>query len=426
MLKMISLYKVFSVSILLTTFLIYFTGSSVLAYSPLIFLILIVIFFEFLTGFKIKDKFSVLLWLPYVFLATLYYFLNPYDGSYLTAYFFIIFALPLMVLYFVRIENSVNNSKNINFNFNLMFFFVFIQFVICVGQVSTYMTGVGFPVSEIYKQYFVVSGSFNNPNDLAAVVLLIGFSFIFYERKVGFNRRFFTWFMIFFIVLITGSRSVILTMLFLFLFFRGLSFKNILLYVVVLSFISFLYGYFLTLQDNDVLSRVFLRINSLVTVFNEGLSVDGSMSLRLDSYLHFIKKINYLGLGSGEIGNYFVFSNDARFSRNLVFENPHSLIVEVGYWLGFLGLIFFITPLVFLLKYSRYKTLLVFVFLISSSISSSVLDSFVYFYFLFLCFFMSKKYYTDINFIGNYNRDIKCIKSPTSRPPTPATTRASS
>ena len=69
-----------------------------------------------------------------------------------------------------------------------------------------------------------------------------------------------------------------------------------------------------------------------------GIHSDGSMTMRVSSYLHFLEKLPELGVGSMEVNNYFKYSFDASFrGMELLFQNPHSLVVELGYWLGWPG-----------------------------------------------------------------------------------------
>lgn len=52
--------------------------------------------------------------------------------------------------------------------------------------------------------------------------------------------------------------------------------------------------------------------------------------------------VNKLTVILPKINNYFQYAENAKFdSMELMFQNPHSLIVELGYWLGWLGLVCF-------------------------------------------------------------------------------------
>lgn len=391
MININSIHKYFIYSIFISGFLIYFTKNSIISYSPIIIFMLLIFFFELCLRKKLDSSNlgAVLVWIPFVLLASFYYILNPYEGKYITANFLIILALPLISLTIIRMKNSYTIIDYANFNYKIFFYFLFFEFLICVGQISTYLFGFGLPVVNEYKELFIVPGSFNNPNDLASIILLISFSLICFENKIEFKKRAIIWCLIFLLVFISGSRSATAFVLFLFLFFRGFSSRQIVSYILASSTIIIIYKSFRLTFNNEVFSYFFDRLDSLFIIITEGSSEDGSATLRLDSYIHFLKNILDLGLGSGEIGNYHQYARNANFSSELIFENPHSLIVEVGYWLGMLGLIFLALPVIYLLKSSDKKIVLIFIFLVSSSISSSVLSSFMYFYMIIFCFFIS-------------------------------------
>lgn len=391
MININTIHKYFIISIFLSGFLVYFTGNSLIAYGPTIIFMLLIVFFEVYLrkGISHNSQLAVISWFPFVFLASFYYLLNPYEGKYITANFLIILSLPIMVLSTIRLKDFYNNIDYINFSYKLICYFLFFELLVCLGQMSTYIFGFGFPVQPEYMSLFIVSGSFNNPNDLASLVLLITFSFICFEKKIDKNKRTFIWLLVFTLIFFSGSRSTTFLVILMFLFFRGFKFRQILSYSFVLLAISTTYYTLASVFSNEAFSYFFNRLDSLFVIISEGSQNDGSVTLRLDSYRHFIKNIPNLGLGSGEIGNYHEYARSANFPTDLMFENPHSLIVEVGYWLGILGILFLSIPILYLLSFSNKKILLLLVFLVSSSISSSVLDSFIYFYMLIFCFFIS-------------------------------------
>ena len=153
--------------------------------------------------------------------------------------------------------------------------------------------------------------------------------------------------------------------------------------VQIVSFFVIVFFYF----DNqsEVATRVASRIESITTIFKYGVSADNSMSIRIMSYLHFLKMLPDIGFGSMMINEYHLFSENADFgSKELLFQNPHSLVVELGYWLGWPGLIMFFIPMLALLKYSRRKMLFLTMFILVGMIPSSILGSMVFFMILIL------------------------------------------
>lgn len=403
-------HKLFIASILLSTFLIYFTKVGFITYGPVIILMASVVFLEFFNNISLNQRswIDIIIWLPYVAFASLYYILNPYNGNYITAHFVNIIALPVITLSIIKLRNTYSKVDYINFNYNLLFLFLIAQLIICFGQISNYLLGFGFPINEEYRASFMISGTFTNSNDLGSIVLLIAFSFLFFEKSMGYYKSALLWVLIFLLIFFSGSRSSIALVSLLFLLNRSFKIQKVFSYLLTAIVFYLFFSYMLSIQDNDVFLRFSDRLGSLFNIINEGTSVDGSINLRLDSYVHFFKNIPRLGLGSGEIGNYYEYSRDADFPTDLIFENPHSVIVEIGYWLGIFGLMFFLLPICNYLSHSKRRILLLIVFLISSSIQSSVLGSLVYFYFMIFGFLISREgYIKPLVLINNYKKDLK-------------------
>jgi hypothetical protein len=271
-------------------------------------------------------------------------------------------------------------------------FFLIAQLVICLGQVMTYTFGFGLPVSVEYESLYVITGTYTNPNDLATIILLIAFCFSRIENTIKSNMKNITWLIIFLLLLITGSRSALFITLIVFLLTRKINLTGVLA-TIMISFIGIFAVDFILASNNssDIISRMALRLESFIDIYENGLGSDGSMSVRIESYLHFLNNLKNLGLGSGEINNYYKYATNATFQGWLLFQNPHSLIVELGYWLGWIGLIGFFIPFGILIYQYQRSFLFLVVALISMSISSSVLGSFIYFLFLILCIFCNSK-----------------------------------
>lgn len=399
-------HRSFIASILISTFLIYFTKVGFIAYGPVIILMILVVFLELYSNISLKKKnwLDIILWLPYVIFASIYYILNPYNGNYITAHFVAILSLPIITLSIIKLKSNYDTANYIKFNYNLIFIFLTTQLIVCLGQISTYLLGFGFPINEEYRSFFMISGTFTNSNDLGAIVLLIAFAFTCFEKSIGYYKSVAIWVLVFLLAIFSGSRSSIAFIFLLFLLNRNFKIQKVFIYVLVGIIFYFFLKFMLDTKSNDVLVRMSDRLDSLFNIIAEGTSVDGSVSLRLDSYLHFLNNIPILGLGSGEVGNYYRYSDNANFPINLIFENPHSLIVEVGYWLGIYGLIFFLIPVSSFITQSKKRILLLVIFLISSSIQSSVLASLTYFYFIIFCFFISREDYVKSSSIINNHK----------------------
>lgn len=390
----IHLYNFFILNVLISTFLDYFFDSGLIAYGPLIVMMFLVFLSEILkpSTMEYKDWLAALCFIPYAIFASYFYLSNPYEGRILTTYFLTIFLIPIFVFVFLRLSRySCENDFN-EFIFNSINIFLIAQLFICLGQMMTYSFGFGFPVSSNYDSLFFITGTYTNPNDLATIILLISFCITKIESKINSNKKTITWLIILLLLLLTGSRSALLISLIVFLATRKINIISIFTTIMISIVSIFLIDFILNSDGNsDVISRMSERLESFVNIYENGMSSDDSMSIRLESYIHFLHNLQNLGLGSGEISNYYKYSNNATFQGWLLFQNPHSLIVEIGYWLGWIGLLsFFIAFFLLFLRYQRDFLFLI-VALISMSISSSVLGSYIYFFFLILIIFSGEK-----------------------------------
>lgn len=389
-----SLYKLFLLNTLIAPFLGYFFKSGVVAYGPLIVMMFVVLLSEVLkpSVMKYKDWFSTFYFIPYTICAAYFYLINPYEGNILTTYFLTIFLIPLFVFVCLKLSRYNNGEQFNELIYRYISLFLIAQLVICLGQIMTYTFGFGLPVSAEYESLYVITGTYSNPNDLATIILLIAFCFSRFENTIKNNKKNITWLIIFLLLLITGSRAALFVTLIIFMLTRKINVMSVLA-TIMISVVGIFVIDFIMASNNssDIISRVALRLESFNDIYENGLSSDGSMSIRMESYLHFLNNLHNLGLGSGEINNYYKYATNATFQGWLLFQNPHSLIVELGYWLGWIGLLGFFIPFGLLVYQYQRSFLFLFVALISMSISSSVLGSFIYFLFLILCIFSSYK-----------------------------------
>lgn len=375
--------KFFIISVLITTFIGYFLNNDILSYFPVVLMVLIVFIIEIYKPSLLnkQDWGVVLSFIPYTIFSLIYYVINPFDGKYISAYSLLMLLLPVYALVFFKFINFGADD----FLLNIIRFFLFGQLFVCLGQFSTYYFGIGLPVVDVYEHKFMVSGTFYNPNDLAAILLLITYIIVLFQDILPEYKFSYLWFILFLLIFLTGSRTVIFLSIILFFISRKLKAFDIISIVIVILFFSF---FSIILPEDGVLGRLLTRLTSLFDILDSGIRVDESMGLRTQSYIHFINNLSNLGLGSGELKNYFMYSEEAKFDTSLMFVNPHSLIVEIGYWLGWVGLFLFLLPFAYLFFFYRIGILLILIFLVSSSVSSSVLGSPIFFLFLFFCFFI--------------------------------------
>ena len=386
MLASLNPYRLLLATILVSTFLLYIFKSGAVAYMPVMVMVLIVLIYELITYRKIRydHAMSVLTWLPYSIWASFVYFINPFEGKYFSGYLLTFILFPVLVLSFVRLFFSEDRDSNYRFIYHSLVVFVFSQLVVCVGQIFTYTYGFGFPVSEYYSEYAMVSGTFVNSNDLSAAILAILFFIIGMEKFFYKSAKNFIWIVSIILLVLGGSRSAIILAMLFFTIHKVHDVKRMFVYCLSLSLL-FVIVFFYFDNQSEVATRVASRIESITTIFKYGVSADNSMSIRIMSYLHFLKMLPDIGFGSMMINEYHLFSENADFgSKELLFQNPHSLVVELGYWLGWPGLIMFFIPMLALLKYSRRKMLFLTMFILVGMIPSSILGSMVFFMILIL------------------------------------------
>ena len=264
-----------------------------------------------------------------------------------------------------------------------------------LGQLMKMLTGVGFHVPADYIESagetysFMLSGTFVNANDLASVAVMIG---LFFMISRPLSDRFYhsAIVTISVIVLLTASRSSLVVFVGMLLFYWGS--RSIVKTVLAFIGLAFLFYFFYVWGVNvsgqyDAVDRVINRLNSLFLIASGGLRVDNSLSLRIESYLHFLSNLPALSLGTRQYQDYTAFVSELGPRFSLLELNPHSFVVEVGYWLGWPGLLALILFLAscFSFKKPLYSVLLLAAFLVLSSVSSSIIGNFIFMLVFFFC-----------------------------------------
>lgn len=303
--------------------------------------------------------------------------------------FFFVFSLP--ILYLAAMQ-CVTRSFIKYVSSGLLIFLVW-QLIVVLGQISKNVFGVGFSLPASYSDGYsiqyanMLTGTFYNANDLAATC---GMVFLFFLIIQPLRPLVSSWAIAICLVLsvLTLSRSVLVFIMFS-LFFVALfrsPFKSML--VAILLGATVVIGIYLLQQylgHYPFVERIVTRINSIFTVLDRGLGADGSLSLRTVSYLHFLGQIDALGVGTISYQDYTRFVGDLGPGYELMAVNPHSFLVEVGYWLGWAGLFTFGAAM-FLIVPKNYFLFLycLLSFSVLSMVSSSVFGNFVFFMVLFL------------------------------------------
>ncbi|QOW54222.1 MULTISPECIES: O-antigen ligase family protein [Acinetobacter] len=384
LLRKITIYKFLIFVIFFSSFFSYFLTNP-LSFSLVALGILLFFIIELIKPEKYSKQqwLLVLSFVPFSLIAMLYYIYNPFEGKYFSGYFLTFLLIPILV--YICCSNNFNSKEFKFFLSKNIAVFIFLQLLVCLAQVSKFTYGVGLSPSLEYENNFSITGTFYNPNDLALTILLLSCIFISINNEMSKLNIKLIWLMIFIIILLAGSRSAMLLILILYISKNYNSIKNYGYLLILILIFVFFSTYFLN-SFSDVGNRVSTRIESISEFYKNGLNSDESIGVRSESYIYFFKNIFNLGLGSGEIKNYNRYANSANFD-SLLFNNPHFLIVEIGYWLGWVGILTFIWGVGLIMIINKTNFILFFILLISMMISSSVLGNFLFFTLFFLCIF---------------------------------------
>jgi len=231
-------------------------------------------------------------------------------------------------------------------------------------------------------------GTFVSANDLASISVMISLFFMINKKTCSTLYKS-AIFIVFLILIVTASRSsfVVFSVLFLLLGLRGNIIRRL---ALIIALFGIVYVYYTLGPDHDQTAeayRVISRLSTIGDMVTSGITSDSSISMRLVSYLNFLNNLSNLGIGSVEYRNYLSFVSSLGPSYSLMGVNPHSFIVEIGYWLGWLGLALFLLFLMFCLTLTSVSRwfLVVGVFVIMSSVSSSIIGSFIFILVFFCC-----------------------------------------
>lgn len=307
------------------------------------------------------------------------------------------FFFATLILLFYAIWQLQQRGERL-FLHGYLLLFLFVQLVIMLGQLTKISTGYGFYLPSEYlpnagTHYLtMLSGSFLNANDLAGVTLLIGLYYLFTlgqpvttDTSYPVRRLARIGLLIaLIIVILTASRSV-MALFFITLVLFTIK-QSVLRALTILALIAGSLTLVLlfvdaNLMDSGFLKRILLRIQSLQLLLSGEAHSDNSIMTRAESYLLFLKQLPHLGFGTGVLRDYSLFVEPLLLKGPLyqVFAiNPHSFIVEMGYWLGLPGLLLFTlfltaNPLSFSLLFSTG------IFILASMASSSVINHYMFF-----------------------------------------------
>ncbi|UVE19036.1 hypothetical protein NVV93_06520 [Pseudomonas sp. LS44] len=242
--------------------------------------------------------------------------------------------LPVMWLAFSELAEHSDLRSSLG---RLLLVYVATELAIMMLQLAYFLIGVGIPPGDIYES--MVPGSQFNGNNLAAIIVLLS---IFYNASShdarGRERLLFNLIVVA-ILLITASRLAILLYLADRIRCMGLHKMGRLLATVVILVVCAVGVTSIEYTGNETIDASLYKAKSLATVVQVGMEADSSTSSRAASYFNFIDQLGRLGTGSAAILNYSNFTVDAVFEDKALYVNPHSLIAEFGYWMGWPGLL---------------------------------------------------------------------------------------
>lgn len=281
--------------------------------------------------------------------------------------------VPAMWAAFSKLAVKPNLHRSL---MRLLLFYIAIELVIVFLQITYFLFGIGIPPSEIYES--MISGSQFNSNNLAAIVVLLSIFFNASSYDLPGRERILFNLMAVIILLITFSRLALL------LYFadriRALTMRQTGL-ALALSVILLVGGVTVSSIEytgNEIIDTGLYKAKSLVTIAQIGLLADSSTSSRSESYLNFIEQIGHLGTGTRKILDYSTFTSSANFDDKALYVNPHSMVVEFGYWMGWSGLLALV--LFILVAYTRpsqgnlkQRVFLLCVVIVATSIPSSAI-----------------------------------------------------
>jgi hypothetical protein len=219
----------------------------------------------------------------------------------------------------------------------LLLIYVATEFSLMLLQISYFLIGAGIAPGETYES--MIPGSQFNGNNLACIIVTLS---VFYNAVSAdwprWQRRAFN-IIVVLILIITFSRLAVA--LYVVDRVRTLRVRNI--RIVLLSVVALITAGMLLSQidstGNETIDASLYKAKSLATIAEVGFEADSSTSSRSESYINFFDKLGSLGFGSAQILNYSRFTSDAVFADETLYIDPHSMLIEFGYWMGWPGLI---------------------------------------------------------------------------------------
>lgn len=313
--------------------------------------------------FKTKQKsgatvFLLLLLGGLVILSIVALLVNPIysNAQYLKAFGFSFLSLPIIAITLARRPGAINWA---------VVWYAAIIFIFAVAQITYIYFGVGLDPARLDSAQYVIDNLvgyvgprsiFSNPNDFAAVCLLIVIYFLFKSSISEIWKNFIT-LVSSAMVLFSGSRICIASLILLLVAYYlkdWAKFGRAALVASVGGIIIVAFtGFGIQSFGDSYWFNKLLSFEDLILYYigmGAGRIADGSADVRISTYAEFLSNIGSIGVGSFKAQDYSYFLSDV-----LMREDPHSLMVELGLLYGYFGLLIYILILVWIYVSARRR-----------------------------------------------------------------------
>lgn len=355
------------------------TGQAIIAHALLLICLLFYVWFivtraaHGYSAIWIGNVYGILSIVPFALLGLLYSLVSGGDWAIKVQFAFTFLLLPLLWSCISLAKYSAILHKSV---VKTIYLYLITEFILTLAQLSYTLIGVGLVPNSKYVG--MITGSQFNGNNLATIITLLAIYLQGQKTMLSKKEWIILQVIVFVCLILTFSRLALIIYTISLVFHKGV--PTVAQIVKLGTGVLLFFTAVLSIDSVGISSidNLLYKAKSILQIFTIGLETDSSTMGRSESYFNFITQLPNLGLGSVEILNYSKFTSNANFSDGTLYINPHSLLIELGYWLGFLGLFFFINLLVFLYfrnsKLSIFKRgWLLFIVLAVSSIPSSAI-----------------------------------------------------
>lgn len=313
--------------------------------------------------FKKDKRKSIFFFLVYILLSTIYTILltNNNINTEITNL-FQIFYLPFFIIFF----NSYDNEK-INNDLVLKLYFIYLNLIII-----PYFLGIGYSVSEFYKEKIGYLGLFYGGNEISAILTcLLPISLKTLKDKKNIIK------IIFFIELfmctyLIGTKTLMLGVLIVFMYFFVLYLKNnfnkfsklkksfmitipsilLILLVIILPFTP--------MFKNIITAAKFFKVDS-----NNLFSLYGLNKIVFSGRLGFLEKINDIFINSSILSIFMGIGKTTLLNTKLIEID----ILDIFYSIGIIGFVIWLLYMIKGMKNAKLKSIYKFTFILLIIIS---------------------------------------------------------